>query len=539
METTQSLQKASTIPDQIITEPDLWSYVSPYDKAATYARISGEKNSNSILAQIELAKDTLSKEKLILFDIYTDEESATKLPYRDRPGFKRLLTDACKGEFKTVIVFRRDRLARSFEDFKEIKTIFKNHDIRILFSNKGEYQSTGDVMSDFIENIIISMDEFEAALINERTEAGRIEKKDRGEYQHGGSIPYGYKIETKKISERRKLINYIQIKVQTDFIKWVFESYLKIGENNYSMDTLLSEAPTKGGPKKKYTSAMINRIIERSVYAGHMFKHGTSKKIKTLFYRDSDAACLQLDMEMFNKMFAECSNVDTIIPLETWHKALIKRFENYRPQKEKTKNYLFKDMLFCGNKDCKENKIRLVSKKYYKCSTKSCFSIHKDAVIETLSKQIVNDIVNSEKAKNHLKNKINNIESTIQKLDLEYKACKTKTSKIIMKHLDSINSSSIPEELEYATKEEKEYQSKILEQQSTLNKLNETIYMIDSFKPNFSTTNIVSYLQTDIDLAQNMLKEIISKVVLTSSDQEGNRKQKKCEIKDDIVYGEI
>lgn len=40
-----------------------------------------------------------------------------------------------EGKFKTLVVFRRDRLARRVEDLIDIKNFFKNHDIKIIYSN--------------------------------------------------------------------------------------------------------------------------------------------------------------------------------------------------------------------------------------------------------------------------------------------------------------------------------------------------------------------------------------------------------------------
>ena len=120
----ESIHDNTSIPNdaqQIDSESEETYTPEAIDMAAIYARISGKGNSNSIATQIELAKDLLFEKKLVLYEVYTDEESATKLPFHERPGFKKLLADARLGNFKTVIAFRRDRLARNFEDFKEIK----------------------------------------------------------------------------------------------------------------------------------------------------------------------------------------------------------------------------------------------------------------------------------------------------------------------------------------------------------------------------------------------------------------------------------
>ena len=108
---------------------------APHEYAAIYARKSTKLENNSIPSQIEIAKRKIEENNLFLYDIYYDEESATKYHPLHRQGFKKLLYDAEMNKFKTVIVYRRDRLARRVENLLEIKQKFKELGIKIIYSN--------------------------------------------------------------------------------------------------------------------------------------------------------------------------------------------------------------------------------------------------------------------------------------------------------------------------------------------------------------------------------------------------------------------
>ena len=52
---------------------------NPKNYAAIYARISGTRDNNSISSQIQLATNALKEKNLLVYDVYTDFNSAKKL----------------------------------------------------------------------------------------------------------------------------------------------------------------------------------------------------------------------------------------------------------------------------------------------------------------------------------------------------------------------------------------------------------------------------------------------------------------------------
>jgi DNA invertase Pin-like site-specific DNA recombinase len=125
--------------EEIVKEAIEMNSPEPEEYAAIYARKSTKLENNSLKSQASLAREEIKKRNLFVYDVYEDEESATKYHPMHRPEFKRLLYDAMNGKFKTLVVFRRDRLARKVEDLIDIKNFFKKHGRKIIYSNYGEY----------------------------------------------------------------------------------------------------------------------------------------------------------------------------------------------------------------------------------------------------------------------------------------------------------------------------------------------------------------------------------------------------------------
>lgn len=103
--------------------------------AAIYARISGKNQSESIEAQVSRGEEVAFENNLLIYKVYKEEISATKNKIKDREALHNMLEDAKAGYFKYLIVFRRDRLARVFDDYLEIKNKLLKYGVTILFTN--------------------------------------------------------------------------------------------------------------------------------------------------------------------------------------------------------------------------------------------------------------------------------------------------------------------------------------------------------------------------------------------------------------------
>lgn len=88
--------------------------------AAIYARSADpSSDEHGIARQIEACEALVEREGLTLCEVLVDEGSA----FARRRGFERLVEIARDGEIDTVVVWRADRLARSWADLGRLVNV--------------------------------------------------------------------------------------------------------------------------------------------------------------------------------------------------------------------------------------------------------------------------------------------------------------------------------------------------------------------------------------------------------------------------------
>jgi site-specific DNA recombinase len=398
---------------------------NPENYAAIYARKSSKNDTNAINAQISMAKDVIKDKNLILYGTYEDEESATKFHPLHRNGFKQLLFDMQNNKFKTVVVFRRDRLARKVNHLFEIKRLFKTNGVRIIYSNPEELQPSTNHMTNFVENIIMAVDELEPQISAERTAYGKIKKRQRGEYCSGRNVPFGYK------SIKGKPTRYKSIAEDAKVLQDLFLDYSSKNKkefNNKEWVAKMQDIYDKKNKKKKtFTSTDITHCILNPIYGGLLlraFKITVKDAIKVI---DNVAS---IDTSYFIK----CTNVTPIIDKELWFKALLKWYECHKQKNisdvidiDPHEIYLFKNLLKCNKCD---NKIYL-TEDHYRC-TKGCTDVLESELLIQVVSKIIADLKNDvsilksiegriEANRNDIKIKENNLEKIQNKISKEMK----------------------------------------------------------------------------------------------------------------------
>lgn len=158
----------------------------PEKYAAIYARKSIKNQNDSLLAQKQLGMRALEKNELLLYRVYEDEASGRRLPSFKRKGFGELISDARTGYFKTVVTYRHDRLSRDADDWLLIKNEFKRLGIKVIFTDVTEIVPTNTPISNFVENLMITIAELEPNQILKRTMLGIRTKREDGIYNPAG-----------------------------------------------------------------------------------------------------------------------------------------------------------------------------------------------------------------------------------------------------------------------------------------------------------------------------------------------------------------
>ena len=221
--------------------------------AAIYARISGTRDNNSISSQIQLATAALNKKNLLIYDVYTDFDSAKKLSPTKRKGLSKLLIDAKAGCFKTVIIYRLDRLVRRYKDWLEIKNTFSKLGINLIYSDESQSFPLNSSQGEFFQNLMVMVAEMEPDTINQRASKGREVRRKQGAYSCGTNTPFGYIREERIESDSKRISKSIfnRQPIKLAFIKFMFLEF-----NNL----IIEEKKSRNDTIKATSSAIYNSL---------------------------------------------------------------------------------------------------------------------------------------------------------------------------------------------------------------------------------------------------------------------------------------
>lgn len=109
--------------------------------------------------------------------------------YEHRPQFLRLLDRAAGREFDVLIVAKFDRLSRHTGSAETAFRTFEINGVHVVSASEGN----GDTaLGRYFRQNLASIAELERAMIHERLQGGKAERRKRGQ-NTDGPAPYGYK----------------------------------------------------------------------------------------------------------------------------------------------------------------------------------------------------------------------------------------------------------------------------------------------------------------------------------------------------------
>ena len=311
--------------------------------AAVYARVSTDKQGESVEHQVMLCKGYADNRNWIIKDtlIYEDEDvSATKITLWERPEMKRLLADAEQGKFHIVMFKGISRFARNTLEALETLDRLKAKGLRIV-SLEENYDSSAE-NSNFMFTMHAAISEYEAEKIGIRVRLGNMQKAKKGEWC--GQTPDGYQIgEDKKLvpdEERRKLIEQI------------FEMFVDQNMSMVAIMKTLNEQGIRTRQGSLWTVTTLRRILRNSAYIGEVIYNQRKTIVKKV--EDSESKLLrkkQTKKDNPEKDWIVVPNAHTpIIDLEQFNKAQAK-LDSYEKRKDfpNTKHPLSGGIAICGN----------------------------------------------------------------------------------------------------------------------------------------------------------------------------------------------
>ncbi|MDP4143234.1 MAG: recombinase family protein [Bacillota bacterium] len=190
--------------------------------AAIYSRKSvitckGESVEN----QIQICKDYGRNLGVTEYLIYEDEGFSGK--NTARPEFQKMLEDAKKKKFDTLICYRLDRISRNIADFSAFMERLEK--LKINFVSVREQFDTSTPMGRAMLYIASVFAQLERETIAERVKDNMLELAKTGRWL-GGNPPLGF--QAVKTVEKGKPVTYLQIiPEEIELVKLIFDKYLE------------------------------------------------------------------------------------------------------------------------------------------------------------------------------------------------------------------------------------------------------------------------------------------------------------------------
>ncbi|MGN0503317.1 MAG: recombinase family protein, partial [Ruminococcus sp.] len=251
-----------------------------------YARYSStNQKEQSIEGQLRECKAYAERNGYTVVGEYVDKAMSGRSDHR--PDFQKMISDAKKGQFQYIIVWKLDRFARNRYDSAVYKNKLKKSGVRVLSATEGLGEGSESII---IEGILESYAEYYSVNLAENTRRGMEDTARHGFVT--GSAPYGYKIVDKKLAIDDKTAPAVQL---------AFDMFAK-GNTKSEIAAALNDKgyATKFG--KKWTCTSFDNIFKNRVYIGdYTYKGEIPRSCPRLISDDIFNKCQQ-KLEMSRRM---------------------------------------------------------------------------------------------------------------------------------------------------------------------------------------------------------------------------------------------
>lgn len=191
----------------------------------------------------------------------------------ERPGLLRLLDDVRAGLIDIIVVYKVDRLTRSLADFAKLVELFDAHGVSFVSVTQSFNTTTS--MGRLTLNVLLSFAQFEREVTGERIRDKIAASKKKGIWM-GGNVPYGYRVESRKLLVEPN---------EAEEIRIIFRRYLALS----SVPALVSEMRQEGFVTRQrklasgriiggipLTNGPLAVILKNRVYLGEINHKGKS-----------------------------------------------------------------------------------------------------------------------------------------------------------------------------------------------------------------------------------------------------------------------
>ena len=299
------------------------------NRAAIYARVSdksqAEEDKTSISEQIGEMEAYCEDKGLTITARYHEVGRGWS---KKRPEFQKMLADARKGRFDTIVCWKSDRLSRGMYPAAALMEVVEAHQIRL--------EAVMDAIDMKTFGLMAAIGKIELDNFRERSTMGK-----RGTAKQGrvptGNLPYGYRIGD---DGRPEVVDE-----QAEVIRRIFDMYVNEGMRAYSISARLTDEgiPTHAG-KQNWLQSRVHHILGNATYTGSWvygkYRHVATEDGMKVYDQPKDT-------------WIEIP-VPQVIDDETWERAQALKKQRSRKAKRSTKVlYLLQHVLKCG--ECGHN----------------------------------------------------------------------------------------------------------------------------------------------------------------------------------------
>ena len=299
------------------------------NRAAIYARVSDKsqdgEDKTSIAEQIGDMEAYCESKGLTIIARYQEVGRGWS---KKRPEFQRMLADAKKGRFDTIVCWKSDRLSRGMYPAAALMEVVEAHQIRL--------EAVLDAVEMKTFGLMAAIGKIELDNFRERSTMGKRGTAKQGRAPTGG-LPYGYRIGDDGSPQ--------VVEGQAEVVRRIFHMYVHEGMGSRSIAVRLTDegVPTQSG-KLLWLQSRVHHILKNATYTG-TWVYGKSRHIST---------------EDGMKVYDQPRDTWIEIPLpqliddETWERVQkVKKQRSSRAKRNTKVVYLLQHLLRCG--ECGRN----------------------------------------------------------------------------------------------------------------------------------------------------------------------------------------
>ena len=320
--------------------------------AVIYARYSSDSQTEqSIEGQLRVCEDYAKRNDILVLDKYIDR--AMTGTNDNRPDFQRMIKDSDKKEFQYVIVYKLDRFSRNRYETAIHKHTLQQNGVRLLSATENIPDTPEGII---LESLLEGMNQYYSVELSQKIKRGMKETRLKGLYQ-GGGLPYGYKVEGRKIVLNEEEYPNVQ---------FMFQQYAR----GYKVKHIIEELNKQGvlNKGKPFEENIVYRMLRNDKYTG-VYKH---------------------EDEIIDNMYPP------IITRELYDKAQLSIKKNRYGRNSSKTNYILKGRIrcgYCGHTICSECATNRQGEvlHYYKCRGRKRYKT--DCPNETIRKEFLEEII--------------------------------------------------------------------------------------------------------------------------------------------------